>query len=63
MALLRISDCARELDLHPATIQRMIRARRIPVYRFSSKSVRVDIDELKRIFREDAENGEEQNSL
>ena len=45
--LVKISEAAKELDVCSEHVRRMIRAGLWPAYKLGSKTIRVDLDEIK----------------
>jgi hypothetical protein len=43
LALIRKKDLAKELSVSPRTIDKLVRQKRIPVHRFSSRLIRYDL--------------------
>ena len=49
--LITVEQAAQELQCSEEHLRRLIRARQIPIYQFSPKLTRVDIEELKALGR------------
>jgi excisionase family DNA binding protein len=49
----KIPEAAKAIKIHPETLRRMIRAGRIPHYRFND-CIRIDIEEIKKCLRQES---------
>lgn len=56
--LVGISEAARQLGVATETVRRMVKAGNWPAYRFGPKSLRIDVDEIKRLGRLKAGRGQ-----
>ena len=54
MPLVPFRVAAQQLGCHPEHLRRLARAGLIPVYKISARNLRVDVNELRELFRANA---------